>query len=190
MANFGGTNSFDDDDGTYVIKDRGALSTQTVRLFSQGGRGCLFCHSCNHLLICIACRWFHGYISAAQARERLQNEKAGTFLLRFSSVPPNFALDLQDGFRVRHWRLDHKHKERKLRVFKDEYESLQQVVDVHSTKPLRLASGSPAALLRECLSRLAWDATMITYIAEVHHRTGAPPPVVDTPWPPPADWNS
>lgn len=113
-------------------------------------------------------------------------------------MPPHFAIDLQDGFRVRHWRIEHNHKERKLSIFKDEYESLQQIVDVHSMKPLRLASGSPSTLLREGLSRATWDITfahavLSTTTAEaLLSRSGGSSVLAaaDTPWPPPADWNA
>jgi hypothetical protein len=76
----------------------------------------------------------------------------------------------------------------------DEYESLQQIVEIHSTSPLRLASGSPAALLRDGLSRIVWDPTLAHGMisADLHHR-GSPlhaPAAVDAPWPPPADWST
>lgn len=169
-----------------VVADRRALPTQTV--LPPRDRSVPICSHSR--------RWFHGFLSASQARERLQNEKAGTFLLRFSSVPPHFALDLQDGFRVRHWRVEHRLKERKLSIFKDEYESLQQIVDVHSMKPLRLASGSPSTLLREGLSRVAWDMTVVHALlpsaAETMLRGSGSNQShsIDAPWPPPADWNT
>ena len=95
---------------------------------------------------------------------------------------------------MRHWRIEHHHKERKLSIFKDEYESLQQIVDMHSLKPLRLASGSPSTLLREGLSRVTWDVTMAHTItpttAEALLRANPVHAAAETPWPPPADWSS
>ena len=40
------------------------------------------------------CSWFAGYMTEEEAKEKLRNEKAGTFLVRFnaSMVAPGFVL--------------------------------------------------------------------------------------------------
>ena len=45
-------------------------------------------------LFFFSCSWFAGYITKEEAKERLRNEKAGTFLVRFnaSMVAPGFVL--------------------------------------------------------------------------------------------------
>ena len=50
--------------------------------------------SVGSLLFSSYCSWFAGYMTEEEAKEKLRNEKAGTFLIRFNAamVAPGFVL--------------------------------------------------------------------------------------------------
>jgi hypothetical protein len=54
---------------------------------------------------CFSCSWFHGYLSADNAKILLQDRPEGSFLFRFSGNPSCYSLSVSHSGEVTHWRI-------------------------------------------------------------------------------------
>jgi len=85
--------------------------------------------------------WFHGFISGNQAFSLLENQPAGTWLIRFSSSPPDFAITMKPSNEVPcHWKIEKINNG--FSIFDRNYSDLFHVVGVHSKEGLKLANGT------------------------------------------------
>jgi len=107
-------------------------------------------------------KWFHGFCTAKEASDKLKDRPEGTFLMRFSSQPPQYALDVKDQDGVKHWRIEQRGKNCYILsagTKAKEYKSLPHLVQVHSHESLAEFMGSERSFLKSPCSRKGYDET-------------------------------
>ena len=95
-------------------------------------------------------KWFVGFMNADTAKALLNRRPVGSFLLRFSSAPPNFALSVNYGS-VGHWRITVEQSSQMVvyRIDGRPYKSLYDIVETHSAgnEALQIKSNNGASIL-------------------------------------------
>jgi hypothetical protein len=90
--------------------------------------------------------WFFGFMSAAEAKDMLQNQPFGSYLFRFSSNPGCYALSIQYG-QVGHWRITTEKVGTSYPTFQIDgrtYKSMYEIIDVHqvAAEPLTIRASN------------------------------------------------
>eukprot|EP01098_Paradermamoeba_levis_P016791 TRINITY_DN9297_c0_g1_i1.p1 TRINITY_DN9297_c0_g1~~TRINITY_DN9297_c0_g1_i1.p1 ORF type:complete len:579 (-),score=136.63 TRINITY_DN9297_c0_g1_i1:52-1788(-) len=96
--------------------------------------------------------FFHGFVSATDAKQMLDAAPKGTFIVRFSSNKKFYCLDVKDDNQVRHWRIERIGKA-KLQLPGHTFPSLADIIKFYEKQPLVLQNGSLACCLGAPLQR-------------------------------------
>jgi len=100
--------------------------------------------------------YFHGFISADDAKNILINEQEGSFLIRFSQSPKCYSLSAIHNRGIYHWRINHE-PNGKFKIDNETYNSLQDIVDTHKYTPIKIFqlrnTGQEDVILRNGVGR-------------------------------------
>eukprot|EP01098_Paradermamoeba_levis_P013787 TRINITY_DN6372_c0_g1_i1.p1 TRINITY_DN6372_c0_g1~~TRINITY_DN6372_c0_g1_i1.p1 ORF type:complete len:241 (-),score=52.89 TRINITY_DN6372_c0_g1_i1:336-1058(-) len=96
--------------------------------------------------------YFHGFISATDAKVLLDPASKGSFIIRFSSNKKFYCLDVKDDNQVRHWRIERLGKH-KLSLPGKVFNNFVEIIVFYQSEPLQLQNGSPCCCLSTWLPK-------------------------------------
>jgi len=89
---------------------------------------------CSTIIEIASPEWFHGWLGAKEAQDKLTGKPTGTFLLRFSTTPGSYSLSVAYSDTVGHWRINCEKDPFKTPIFQIDntpYASLKDIVSKH-----------------------------------------------------------
>lgn len=96
--------------------------------------------------------YFHGFLSAPEAKVVLDPTEKGTFIIRFSRDKKFYSLDVKDETQVRHWRIE-KLSKFVLALPGHTFKNIPEIIKHYQQTPLQLQNGSSCCCLASFMPR-------------------------------------